>query len=122
MVEMTLKQILKTINNELKENFNRPIIKRESSYWWNSSYDTKNGRKLISDNDFKKILSKYGIIAHYCNKKYCVYGVDIKVKKRRSGVKDSWDGTERMTIVNAYCDNVEALEMTLSQLKQKEEN
>lgn len=93
---MTLRELLKKVNEELAENMKKEVI-----YKGNYKYDAENGRKVISEYDIKNIINKYESIVGWINISNAVnmefYGITFKLKRKKSGLKSSYDYREKLT-------------------------
>ena len=96
---MKLREMLEKINTILSENMKKEVI-QTSDYGY--KYDEVNGRKVIHDMNIKSfICEESGIGSLYVNINKAVnldfLGIKFKLKRKKSGLKSSYDYTDRLT-------------------------
>jgi hypothetical protein len=114
--ELTLREILLEINTELEAIFNKSVI--HMNYY--NKYDTENGRRIITLYDVLDKIQGYTntrLFLTYNKHDIVLYGSDfvIKTKRKKSGMRSSWNSKERYTIVKVSVDE-KFLDRTLAEV------
>jgi hypothetical protein len=94
-----IKDLIDKVNEQLLENWNKPVIKD------GNHYDTVNGRKVISPSDAQDIIDAvFGVYFGLESYEVGVYNSEtklhLKFKKKKSGIKGGWGKTDKMTVVH----------------------
>lgn len=125
---MLFKELIEKINAMLEENFKKDVIIIGQGY--SSSYDTKQGRKVISTYELNCYISKLsneiGLDIDYRygigDREIYIFGHALKIRRKKSGIIGSWSYTDKMTIVKLEPLSEENLELSLDAVKEQYEN
>ena len=111
---ITVKELITNVNKELKEIFDKPVIKKGYD-----NYDEKQGRAVITLWGLKDILKKYTKIS-FSEDKFDLYiyntALRFKTKRKKSDIISSWGATNQMTIVSIYLEDESLLNKTINQI------
>jgi len=112
---ITVKELLQKINEDLATKFAKDII--NLGY---NKYDTTNGRSTVSLHTLRSTLQNETGLDFYeerNNLTSCGNTLVIKTKRKKSGMIDSWNHTEKMTIIEIYVENEEILNKTIETIE-----
>jgi hypothetical protein len=124
---MKLKELIEKTNLELKNIFNKPVIKKGYD-----NYDLTEGRRVITISSVERIMRELTDNKYYfSDEKFDIEfaGITLKTKRKKSDITSSWQHTNQMTITEIYLQSNEdqgLLEKTLDEIvninKEKQSN
>jgi len=124
--QTTVRELFKTINEDLAANFAKPVI--DLGY---SNYDGKNGRSVVSLYSLCNTLQDLTGLDFYEKKTTvtaCNDTLIIKTKRKKSGITGKYDYADKMTAIEIFVEDESILDKTIQTIEQeykvsrKEEN